>query len=248
MNELAQVIPINTENPEHITVSARDLHTFLEVETKYADWFPRMCEYGFESGRDFNLLKIERVQNERNRMVKRLVDDAAITVDMAKEICMLQRNEKGKIARRYFVELEKAWNSPEKVMARALQIANNQVKQLQAKIEADAPAVFFAESITGADTNILVRDLAKLLAQNGAEIGGNRLFEILRQDGYLIKSGSDYNMPTQRAMELGLFFVKETPRISKEGAVIDRTTKITPKGQKYFINKYAPKKALAEKH
>lgn len=248
MNELAQLIPINTENPEHITVSARDLHTFLEVETKYADWFPRMCEYGFESGRDFNLLKIERVQNERNRMVKRLVDDAAITVDMAKEICMLQRNEKGKIARRYFVELEKAWNSPEKVMARALQIANNQVKQLQAKIEADAPAVFFAESITGADTNILVRDLAKLLAQNGADIGGNRLFELLRQDGYLIKSGSDYNMPTQRAMELGLFFVKETPRISKEGAVIDRTTKITPKGQKYFINKYAPKKALAEKH
>lgn len=247
MNELAQVIPINTENPEHITVSARDLHTFLEVETKYADWFPRMCEYGFESGRDFNLLKIERVQNERNRMVKRLVDDAAITVDMAKEICMLQRNEKGKIARRYFVELEKAWNSPERVMARALQIANNQVKQLQAKIEADAPAVFFAESITGADTNILVRDLAKLLAQNGAEIGGNRLFELLRQDGYLIKSGSDYNMPTQKAMELGLFFVKETPRISKDGAVIDRTTKITPKGQKYFINKYAPKQALAEK-
>lgn len=246
MNELAQVIPINTENPEHITVSARDLHTFLEVETKYADWFPRMCEYGFESGRDFNLLKIERVQNERNRMVKRLVDDAAITVDMAKEICMLQRNEKGKIARRYFVELEKAWNSPEKVMARALQIANNQVKQLQAKIEADAPAVFFAESITGADTNILVRDLAKLLAQNGADIGGNRLYEVLRRDGYLIKSGSDYNMPTQRAMELGLFFVKETPRIAKEGAVIDRTTKVTPKGQKYFINRYAPKKALEQ--
>nr|DAH29160.1 MAG TPA: KilAC domain protein [Caudoviricetes sp.] len=247
MNELAKIIPINTENPERITLSARDLHTFLDVGADFRHWFPRMCEYGFESGRDFNPVKIDRVQNEGDRTVKRLVDDAAITIDMAKEICMLQRNEKGKIARRYFVELEKAWNSPEKVMARALQIANSQVKQLQAKIEADAPAVFFAESITGADTNILVRDLAKLLAQNGAEIGGNRLFELLRQDGYLIKSGSDYNMPTQRAMELGLFFVKETPRISKEGAVIDRTTKITPKGQKYFINKYAPKKALAEK-
>lgn len=246
MNELAKIIPINTENPERITLSARDLHAFLEVETKYADWFPRMCEYGFELGRDFNLLKIERVQNEGNRMVKRLVDDAAITVDMAKEICMLQRNEKGKIARRYFVELEKAWNSPEKVMARALQIANNQVKQLQAKIEADAPAVRFAEAVTGADTNILVRDLAKILSQNGADIGGNRLFERLRQDGYLIKSGSDYNMPTQKSMELGLFFVRETPRIAKEGAVIDRTTKVTPKGQKYFINRYAPKQALAQ--
>lgn len=241
MNELARIIPINTENPERITVFARDLHAFLEVKDHFKDWFPRMCEYGFEEGKDFRGFFRESSGGRPAR-------DAELTIDMAKEICMLQRNEKGKIARRYFVELEKAWNSPEKVMARALQIANNQVKQLQAKIEADAPAVFFAESITGADTNILVRDLAKLLAQNGAEIGGNRLFEILRQDGYLIKSGSDYNMPTQRAMELGLFFVKETPRISKEGAVIDRTTKITPKGQKYFINKYAPKKALAEKH
>lgn len=243
MNELAKIIPINTENPERITVFARDLHAFLEVETPFNKWFPRMCEYGFEDGKDYWTF----LSNRSDGLPGKPRQDAELTIDMAKEICMLQRNEKGKIARRYFVELEKAWNSPEKVMARALQIANSQVKQLQAKIEADAPAVFFAESITGADTNILVRDLAKLLAQNGAEIGGNRLFELLRQDGYLIKSGSDYNMPTQRAMELGLFFVKETPRISKEGAVLDRTTKVTPKGQKYFINKYAPKKALAEK-
>lgn len=240
MNELARIIPINTENPERITVFARDLHAFLEVDTRFNDWFPRMCEFGFEEGKDFYSF-LSKTQNGG-----RPSRDAELTIDMAKEICMLQRNEKGKIARRYFVELEKAWNSPEKVMARALQIANNQVKQLQAKIEADAPAVFFAEAVTGADTNILIRDMAKLLAQNGADIGGNRLFEVLRRDGYLIKSGSDYNMPTQKAMELGLFFVKETPRIAKEGAVIDRTTKVTPKGQKYFINRYAPKKALLE--
>lgn len=240
MNELAKIIPINTENPERITVFARDLHAFLEVDTRFNDWFPRMCEFGFEEGKDFYSF-LSKTQNGG-----RPSRDAELTIDMAKEICMLQRNEKGKIARRYFVELEKAWNSPEKVMAWALQIANNQVKQLQAKIEADAPAVFFAEAVTGADTNILIRDMAKLLAQNGADIGGNRLFEVLRRDGYLIKSGSDYNMPTQKAMELGLFFVKETPRIAKEGAVIDRTTKVTPKGQKYFINRYAPKKALLE--
>lgn len=240
MNELAKIIPINTENPERITVFARDLHAFLEVDTRFNDWFPRMCEFGFEEGKDFYSF-LSKTQNGG-----RPSRDAELTIDMAKEICMLQRNEKGKIARRYFVELEKAWNSPEKVMARALQIANNQVKQLQAKIEADAPAVFFAEAVTGADTNILIRDMAKLLAQNGADIGGNRLFEVLRRDGYLIKSGSDYNMPTQKAMELGLFFVKETPRIAKEGAVIDRTTKVTPKGQKYFINRYAPKTALLE--
>lgn len=119
-------------------------------------------------------------------------------------------------------------------------------KALEEKVKADAPAVFFAEAVTGADTNILIRDMAKLLAQNGTDIGGNRLYGVLRRDGYLIKSGSDYNMPTQKAMELGLFFVKETPRIAKEGAVIDRTTKVTPRGQKYFINKYAPKKALEQ--
>ena len=243
-NELAQIVPVNTENPERITVSARDLHTFLEVETKYADWFPRMCEYGFEFGRDFNLLKIERVQNEGNRMVKRIVDDAQLTIEMAKEICMLQRTEKGKLARQYFIQLEKAWNSPEQVMARALQIANDRVAKLQEQIEQDAPAVRFANAITSSDTNILVRELAKILTQNGFPIGGNRLFELLRNDGYLIKTGSDYNLPTQKAAELGLFFFKESPRISKEGAVIDRTVMVTPKAQKYFINKYAPKQAL----
>lgn len=247
MNELAQIIPINTENPERITVFARDLHAFLEVDTPYRIWFPRMCEYGFEPGRDFNPYKKVQVQIEGGREVKRSFDDAELTIDMAKEICMLQRNEKGKIARRYFVELEKAWNSPEKVMARALQIANAQVKQLQAKIEADAPAVFFAEAVTGADTNILVRELAKVLSQNGYEVGGNRLYEQLRQEGYLIKNrGTDYNMPTQKAMELGLFFVRETPRVGKTGTVLDKVVRVTPRGQKYFINRYAPKKALLE--
>lgn len=81
-------------------------------------------------------------------------------------------------------------------------------KALEEKVKADAPAVFFAEAVTGADTNILIRDMAKLLAQNGTDIGGNRLYEVLRRDGYLIKSGSDYNMPTQRAMELGFDLLK----------------------------------------
>lgn len=112
-------------------------------------------------------------------------------------------------------------------------------KALEEKIEADAPAVRFANAITSCDTNILVRDLAKILKQNGVDTGEKRLYEQLRSDGYLIKEGSDKNMPTQRAMDLGLFFIKESPRISKEGAVIDRVSKVTPKGQKYFLNRYA---------
>lgn len=144
--------------------------------------------------------------------------------------------------------IERTLTDPDYIiqLATTLKMEQQKRRALEEKVKADAPAVFFAEAVTGADTNILIRDMAKLLAQNGADIGGNRLYEVLRRDGYLIKSGSDYNMPTQRAMELGLFFVKETPRIAKEGAVIDRTTKVTPKGQKYFINRYAPKKALEQ--
>lgn len=97
MNELIKI----TYNNDRPAVSARDLHDFLEVKTAYKDWFPRMCEYGFTEGEDFNPLKIERVQNEGERIVARTVDDAVLTIDMAKELCMIQRNEKGKQARQY---------------------------------------------------------------------------------------------------------------------------------------------------
>lgn len=234
-NNFEQLIPANTASPDRITVSARDLHAALEVDTRFNDWFSRMCEYGFEEGKDY----CSFLSNRSDGLPGKPRKDAEITIEMAKEICMLQRSEKGKQARQYFIQLEKDWNSPEKIMSRALQIANDQIRSLTARVEADAPAVYFANAITGSETNILVRDLAKLLKQNGVDTGERRLYELLRNDGFLIKGGSDYNMPTQRAMEMGLFFVKETPRISKEGSVIDRTTKITPKGQKYFLNRYA---------
>lgn len=138
MNELIKI----TYNNDRPAVSARDLHDFLEVKTAYKDWFPRMCEYGFTEGEDFNPLKIERVQNEGERMVARTVDDAVLTIDMAKELCMIQRNEKGKQARQYFLQIEKDWNSPEKVMARALQIAGDKLKRLENKVEADEAMLF----------------------------------------------------------------------------------------------------------
>ena len=108
MNEL---IPIRYDE-ERPTVSARDLHEFLEVGAKFTDWFPRMREYGFAEGVDFNSLKIERVQNEGGRLVTRAVEDAQLTIDMAKELCMIQRTERGKQARQYFLQLERDWNSP----------------------------------------------------------------------------------------------------------------------------------------
>lgn len=235
MNE---IITVNYDN-EQPTVSARELHDFLEVGADFRHWFPRMCEYGFEQGRDFNPVKFDRLQYEGNREVRRTVDDAAITIDMAKELCMLQRNDKGKQARQYFLQLERDWNSPEKVMARAFQIANKRIHTLSEKIEQDAPKVLFADSVATAKTSILIFDLAKIIKQNGVDMGGKRLFAWMRENGYLVRrQGTDYNMPTQRSMELGLFEVKETSVTHADGHIsVNKTPKVTGNGQQYFISK-----------
>ncbi len=233
---MKELIKVTYEN-DRPAVSARDLHDFLEVKTAYKDWFPRMCEYGFTSGEDFNPLKIERVQNEGERVVTRTVDDAVLTIDMAKEICMIQRNEKGKLARQYFIQLEKDWNSPEKIMARALQIAERKIKNLEDKAAADRPKVLFADAVSASHTSILVGDLAKLLRQNGVDIGQNRLFKFLREKGYLCGGGERYNLPTQRSMDREWFQVKETTINQPDGSIrVTRTVKVTGKGQQYFIN------------
>lgn len=241
MNE---IIKVNYEN-DRPTVLARDLHEFLGVGADFRHWFPRMCEYGFSQGVDFNPVKFDRVQNEGCRQVSRTLDDAQLTIEMAKEICMLQRNERGKQARQYFIQLEKDWNSPEKVMARALQIADRRIKALEVKMEEQKPKVLFAESVEAAKTSILIGELAKLLKQNGISIGQNRLFEWLRQSGYLIRrQGSDYNMPTQRAMEMGLFEIKETTITHGDGHIhVSKTPKVTGKGQVYFVNLFVSGRA-----
>ena len=124
MNDLINITFDDTMSPR---VSGRELHAALKVKTHYKDWFPRMCEYGFTEGVDFNPLKNERVQIEGKRNISREMTDHELTIEMAKEICMIQRTEIGKKCREYFLELERRWNSPEAVMARALQMANRQL-------------------------------------------------------------------------------------------------------------------------
>jgi len=229
MNNL---IAVNYEG-EQPTVSGRELHEALGIETRYNDWFKRMCEYGFTENEDFysNLSKTSDGGRPST--------DHSLTIPMAKELCMLQRNEKGKQFRQYFIKVEEAWNSPEMVMKRALEFAHKKVEELTAQITADKPKVLFANAVEASHTSILVGDLAKLLKQNGYETGQKRLFEQLRQEGYLIKGGSSHNMPTQRSMEMGLFEVKESTINNPDGSVrINRTTKVTGKGQTYFINKF----------
>uniref|UniRef100_UPI0026036BC6 phage antirepressor KilAC domain-containing protein n=1 Tax=uncultured Anaerovibrio sp. TaxID=361586 RepID=UPI0026036BC6 len=203
-----KLVVINSGEDE-IKIDGRELHMFLEIETPYNKWFSRMCEYGFSEGTDF-WTNLSESTGGRPATVHEL------TLDMAKEIAMLQRNEKGKQARQYFIQLEKDWNSPEKVMARALQISNRKIAEktkdielLCEKIEADKPKVIFADAVSASHTSILVGEMAKLLRQNGIDIGQQRLFRWLRENGYLMKSGSSKNMPTQRSMDMGLFTIKE---------------------------------------
>lgn len=122
----------------------------------------------------------------------------------------------------------------------ALQAEREQRMRLENKVTADAPKVLFADAVSASHASILVGELAKLLCQNGKEIGQNRLFRWLRENGYLIKRiGSDFNMPTQRSMELGLFSIKETAITHADGTVtVSKTVKVTGKGQQYFVEKF----------
>ena len=122
----------------------------------------------------------------------------------------------------------------------ALQEEREQRVRLENKVTADAPKVLFADAVSASHASILVGELAKLLRQNGKEIGQNRLFRWLRENGYLIKrTGSDFNMPTQRSMELGLFSIKETAITHADGTVtVSKTVKVTGKGQQYFVEKF----------
>ncbi len=229
MNE---IIKVNYEN-ERPTVSGRELHGFLEVGTQYKDWFPRMVEYGFIEGLDFSSFLSESTGG-------RPATDHQLTIEMSKEIAMIQRNEKGKQARQYFIALEKQWNTPEAVMARALKMAETTIKTLQTTVIEQKPKVIFADAVSASKTSILVGDMAKLLKQNGVNMGASRFFTWLRDNGFLIKrKGTDWNMPTQKSMELQLFEIKETSIAHSDGHTsISRTPKITGKGQLYFINKF----------
>lgn len=247
MNEL---IKINYDS-EQPTVSGRELHELLEVKTPYSMWFDRMSEYGFSDTIDFltvhkNVIRADGVE------MPQMQTDHQLTVPMAKEICMLQRNEKGKQARQYFIKLENDWNKPEQVMARALKFADKQMHALQIENseltyqnQLMHPKALFADAVAASKTSILVGELAKLLRQNGVDIGEKRLFDYLRDNGYLIKRiGTDRNMPTQRSVDAGWFTIKETTITRPDDApLINKTPKVTGKGQAYFINLFLSGKA-----
>ena len=213
MNEL---ITITTNEVGEPTVLGRELHEFLGVKTLYKDWFPRMVEYGFTEGKDFNPLKNEHVRFEGNREVARELTDHLLTIDMAKEICMIQRTEVGKQARQYFIQVEKDYNSPEKIMARALRIAEKELStlRLETKVQAQqiaelqpkatyydlilqCPSLLSVTEIAK-DYGLSAKGLNKILHDNGIQYSQSGvwfLYAKYQDKGYTSTKAQNYNRP-----------------------------------------------------
>ncbi len=248
MTNAGALIPISENNGKR-AVSARDLYNFLGCTERFQSWFERQLQYGFVEGVDYVGCKVF------NTLANQELQDYAMTISMAKEVSMIQRNEKGKEARTYFIACEKKLTelaAPSYMIEDPIKRAEKwieeqkQLKQLAAenekqaeKIEQDKPKVLFADAVCTSKRSCLVAELAKILQQNGVNIGQNRLFKWLRNNGYLCQKGQYYNQPTQKAMELGLFEIKKTSINKPDGSVlVTSTTKVTGRGQVYFVNKF----------
>lgn len=233
MNELINVT-LN-ENNEPI-ISARQLHKTLGVKTRFSQWVEQNFKM-FKENEDFTSVVGTTLVN--NGAVREL-QDYAVTIRMAEHLAMMSKTSKGHEVREYFIQIEKDYNSPEKIMARALLMADKKVHKLEAQIEADRPKVLFADAVSASKSSCLIGELAKILKQNGIDIGQNKLFQWLRSNGYLIsRRGESWNQPTQKSMQLGLFELKKTNINHADGhTTVNTTTKVTGKGQQYFINKF----------
>ncbi len=225
MNELLKV-NYDSEQP---TVSGRELHEFLEIKTAYKDWFPRMVEYGFEEGKDYCSFLSDRSDG----LPGKPRTDHELTIPMAKELCMLQRNEKGKQARQYFLKVEEAWNSPEMIMERALKLSNARVRELlgsvsELKVENQImkpKADYFDELV---ERNLLTnfRDTAKQLG-----IKQRDFVSFLLEKKYLYRDKNGKLLPYADKNN-GLFELKECFNDATNWA--STQTLITPKGRETF--------------
>lgn len=257
--ENVPAINIKDDNGQQL-ISARELHRKLNVTTRFSKWVEQ--NFGdFIQDEDFtSVTAVTLVNNGATRPIQ----DYDITIDMAKELCMMTHSQLGKVYRKYFIEIERRWNDPQEVIKRGyaylqnqnlkLTIENKDLHKQNNLLAADnekmKPKAIFADAVSVSETPILIGELAKILKQNGIStlvidgktyaMGPNNLFKWLRANGYLIgRKGTDYNTPTQRAMKMGLFKIKEGTHVSGDGSVkITKTTKVTGKGQIYFVNKF----------
>lgn len=232
------LIKIYENDRQEQLVDARELHTELKNKRKFSDWIKQRIEqYGFVEDIDFTTYH-NFVKREGSNLGSKTTE-YALTLDTAKEIAMVENNEQGRKIRRYFIEVEKKARQMFEI-PKTLPEALRKAAELAEELEKQKPKVLFADSVETSKNSVLINELAKILKQNGYEIGQNRLFEKLRNEGYLIKQkGQNWNLPTQKAMDMGLFEVKKTVINKPDGIPITRpTTKVTGKGQIYFVNKF----------
>lgn len=218
MNELLKV------NAENQTVSARDLHDALEATERFSVWIQRYLP-NFIAGEDFtSVSKLTVVNNGAEREL----EDYELTIDTAKHICLMSRTEKGKQCRQYLIDLEKAWNTPEQVFARALKMADETINRLKADMEHMKPKVEFFDAVTDSKDAISMADVAKVL--NFGK-GRNTLFKILRKEKILMKD----NRPYQEYVDRGFFRVVEQKFDKGYGEVgINIKTLVFQKGVDYI--------------
>jgi anti-repressor protein len=218
---MIELLKVNYDG-DRPTVSGRNLHKTLEVETPYQIWFPRMCEYGFSEGNDFCTILYESTGG-------RPAADHQMTIDMAKEIAMIQRTEKGKQVRQYFIEVEKMWNSPDMAMARGLLAAQRMIESKDAQIAELEPKAEFYDQIMESHGCVNVDDAAKTLNIKG--LGPLKLREYLRSENILMEK----NIPYQRYIEAGYFRVDTRSwRPKNNDPIIYQVTMVTPKGIDYL--------------
>lgn len=242
---MKELIKITEQNGKR-AVSARELHLFLESKQEFANWIKnRIDKYGFIENQDYEVFD-NFIKNPNGG---RPLIEYALTIDTAKEIAMVEGNEKGKTARQYFIECEKQLRAKEQShqqipqsFSEALRLAAEQAEKIetqQKQLQEQAPKVLFADTVIGSQSSCLIGELAKLITQKGYEIGEKRLFKWLRENHYLGKKGEYYNIPNQQYVEQGLFELKKGTRSGSGGVMHTTITpKVTGKWQVYFVNKF----------
>lgn len=225
----SELVPVYEREDSERMVNARDLHTGIQSKQQYADWIKdRVEKYGFEQGKEY-FINLRKNPNGAGRPKT----EYFFTVDAAKEICMLERNEQGRTVRKYFIDVEKKAREMFQV-PRSLPEALRLAAELAEKIEADKPKVLFAETCQSSSESILIRELAKVCSKN-KKIGQNNLFRELRKWGLL----NSHNEPYQAYIERGYFEVIQRPIVTSEGTLLKFTTKVLPKGQAYIMSRLA---------
>lgn len=227
-----ELIPVKY-NGETPTVLGRDLHAFLEVETPYHKWFPRMCEYGFVENADYATVDKNVLRVDGSKMPQ-TQHDHQLTIPMAKEIAMLQRTERGKMARQYFLRIEEQWNMPEAVMARALKLAEKHLEELKhlnyelaVKNEIMEPKADYFDELVERNLLTNFRETAKEL-----KVKPKTFVSFLLEKKYIYRDKKGRLLPFQKYADSGLFEVKEC--FSQKTEWSGTQTLVTPKGRETF--------------